>query len=231
MAKEHLNLNSEIKNLSERYAGLSEKEIIALTDGRFQRFISLSQIADACERGMDQADALISQKTEKAIGFSGMAELVKDENAAKALRDEDYAETLASNKILTQKRDVLAHTRDAAIAEMKRYAAANPNIEQMATAEKIMEFKKRGLITDASKEEVKQMLLEQEQIAATEADETMTNSLLKELEEIESGEIKKMTLGNMAEAQKLAAERAEQRIQEILSQPEYNQTNGNAQAA
>lgn len=231
MAKERLSIDSEFKNLSERYAGLNEKEIAALTDGSFQRFISLNQIADACERGMDQADALINKKTESAIGFSGMADLVKDENAAKALRDEDYAETLASNKLLTFQRDVLARTRDAAILEMKTYAAANPNIEQMATAEKIIEFKNRGLITDASKEELKQMILKQEQVAAVETDKAMTNSLLKELGEIESGEIEKMTLGNRAEANKLTAERAEQRLREILSQPEYGQSNGNAQAA
>jgi hypothetical protein len=160
-----------------------------------------------------------------------MTDILKNEEEAKTLRDEDYAETLASNKLLTLKRDVLARTRDAAIAEMKIYATSNPNIEQMATAEKIMELKIRGLITDASKEEMKQMILKQEQVVAAETDKAMTNSLLKELEEIESGEIEKMTLGNMAEANKLAAERAEQRLREILSQPEYGQTNGNAQAA
>jgi hypothetical protein len=232
MAEKPLSIDSEFENLSKRYAGLSEKEIAVLTDGSFQRFISLNQIADICERGVDQADALINQKTESTIELSAVIDEsindVKDEGLNKALHAEDYAETLASNKVLTLKRDVLARTRDAAIAEIKRYATANPNIEQIATAEKILEFKNRGLITDASKEEKKQMILEQERVAATEIDKAMTDSFLKELGEIESGEIEKMTLGNMAEANKLAAERAEQRLREILSQPEYDH---DAQAA
>ena len=131
------------KETSTQYEGLNTNEILALTNGEFQKVLGLKRMKEACERGLSEIDRRVDLNTEEAANFSKIIEGQVRERSEGGLRDANFEITQEQNAALNKKYEVLAKVRDNLAGQMAELTTSNPELDKMLSRQK--DYKMRGI--------------------------------------------------------------------------------------
>ena len=139
-----------LREHSGEYVGLGQKEIMALTDGSFAKYMEFKQMSEACDEKLQEIDAQIELTTDIAgsseeVSHRNIAEAAtaKEKQKHKNVRDATSRLSLQENADLNEKYGKVADVKDDLKKQIADLESQNQELEVMSG--KTKDYESRGL--------------------------------------------------------------------------------------